>query len=347
MKLTKNTLWCLAWICGVASSNIIITNYGPAYSVLTAFALIGLSITSRDFLHEAWAGNGLKWKLGALIASGGVLSYLIQADAGRIALASVIAFTLSEAVDSIIYQALRKRGYYTKVNGSNAVSSGVDSLLFPVLAFGGFPWLIILGQFVAKTCGGAVWAWMLKNQSKAAVVALFAVTLPVSGAGVEHHWDSRGYQTTTLEHFMPGTIEAYGFADIDHNDSELIYAEAMLYANKGSWAATAQINGGRAEFFDIPAVGLFGARYKGFEVLVRTDSKVQLTYVWFKMAGRWTFKGFADVWGDADHVTILIEPQIWYRLTEHLDIGAEIEFSRNLSSRDVEVHPTIAIRIRL
>ena len=99
--MIKNTLWCIAWICGVASSNVIITNYGPAYSVLTAFALIGLSITSRDFLHEAWSENGLRWKLGALISSGGALSYLIQEDAGRIALASVIAFTLSETVDSV------------------------------------------------------------------------------------------------------------------------------------------------------------------------------------------------------------------------------------------------------
>tara|TARA_R110002153_G_scaffold39938_2_gene114667 strand:+ start:924 stop:1445 length:522 start_codon:yes stop_codon:yes gene_type:complete len=163
--MIKNTLWCIAWICGVASSNVIITNYGPAYSVLTAFALIGLSITSRDFLHEAWSENGLRWKLGALISSGGALSYLIQEDAGRIALASVIAFTLSETVDSVVYQALRKRGYYTKVNGSNAVSSGVDSLLFPLLAFGGFPWLIILGQFIAKTCGGAAWALVLKSQA--------------------------------------------------------------------------------------------------------------------------------------------------------------------------------------
>jgi len=48
-----------------------------------------------------------------------------------------------------------------RVNGSNVVSAAVDSVVFPTLAFGSFlPW-VILGQFLAKVAGGAVWSLIL------------------------------------------------------------------------------------------------------------------------------------------------------------------------------------------
>jgi hypothetical protein len=37
----------------------------------------------------------------------------------------------------------------------------VDSVLFPTIAFGAFLPAIVLGQFVAKVAGGAVWSWIL------------------------------------------------------------------------------------------------------------------------------------------------------------------------------------------
>jgi len=82
------------------------------------------------------------------------------------------------------------------------------------------------------------------------------------------------------------------------------------------------INAGDAAFFEIDTVGLFGIRRSGFEILWRTDQKVQFTYVWFKPVGRWTFKGFADVWGMGSEWTVLIEPQAWYRVSKHIDLGS-------------------------
>ena len=51
------------------------------------------------------------------------------------------------------------------MNGSNIVGAAADSLIFPTLAFGAFlPW-VVLGQFVAKVAGGALWALVLARRA--------------------------------------------------------------------------------------------------------------------------------------------------------------------------------------
>ena len=81
------------------------------------------------------------------------------------ALASFVAFAVSAALDTATYHILRDRAYLLRVNGSNVVSAAADSLIFPALAFG-LPllWPIVLGQFVAKVAGGALWAWVLARR---------------------------------------------------------------------------------------------------------------------------------------------------------------------------------------
>jgi hypothetical protein len=63
--------------------------------------------------------------------------------------------------DTIVYQALHKRAWMVKVNGSNVASAMVDSIVFPTIAFGAFLPLIVLGQFAAKVGGGFMWAWII------------------------------------------------------------------------------------------------------------------------------------------------------------------------------------------
>ncbi|HEX8090566.1 MAG TPA: VUT family protein [Blastocatellia bacterium] len=142
-----------------------ITRLGPSATVVTAFLFIGLDITARDRLHESWRGGRLWPRMAALIAAGSLLSWLVNRNAGPVALASFIAFAASGTADTLVYHALRSRVWVVKVNGSNVVSAAVDSLIFPTLAFGMLlPW-VVLGQFVAKVLGGAVWAALLGLRS--------------------------------------------------------------------------------------------------------------------------------------------------------------------------------------
>lgn len=161
-------MWYLVsiYLAAIVAANLSVATFGPAISIANAFFFIALDLTSRDRLHEAWRGPGLVWKMGALIAAGSLLSWVLNANAGPIALASFVAFALSASADAAMYAALHSRSYLVKVNGSNLVSAAVDSLVFPALAFG-FPllWPIVIGQFVAKIAGGALWAFVLQPRA--------------------------------------------------------------------------------------------------------------------------------------------------------------------------------------
>jgi len=149
------------YLAAIVAANLTVATFGPVVSIANAFLFIGLDLTTRDRLHEAWAGRGLIWKMGLLIATGSALSWLLNRNAGPIAVASFAAFAASASADALVYALLHERSALVKVNGSNVVSAAVDSIAFPVLAFGGFPWLIIVGQFAAKVLGGFVWSLVL------------------------------------------------------------------------------------------------------------------------------------------------------------------------------------------
>lgn len=157
------------YLAAIVAANLSVATFGPSISIVCAFLFIALDLTSRDRLHEAWHGRGLPWKMAALIGAGSALSYALNASAGPIALASFIAFAVSATLDTLCYQALGGRSYLVKVNGSNVVSAAADSLIFPILAFHAFLPIIIIGQFVAKFVGGALWAWVLQPKAERTV----------------------------------------------------------------------------------------------------------------------------------------------------------------------------------
>jgi len=161
------------YLAAIVAANLTVAMWGPSMTIVNAFLFIGLDLTARDRLHDAWHGNGLVWKMGALIATGSVLSWLLNQNAAQIALASFVAFAAASVVDTVAYHLLRHRVWWQRVNGSNVLSAAVDSVLFPTIAFGALLPVIVLGQFAAKVLGGAVWSWILgkgrKQQQEVAV----------------------------------------------------------------------------------------------------------------------------------------------------------------------------------
>lgn len=158
----NSSLLVILYLAAIVAANLIIARLGPQATLITAFLLIGLDITARDRLHESWQGRQLWPKMAALIAAGSLLSWLLNARAGPIALASFVAFAASSGADTLTYHLLRRRAWMVKVNGSNVVSAAIDSLVFPTLAFGRLLPLVVAGQFVAKVAGGALWAAVLR-----------------------------------------------------------------------------------------------------------------------------------------------------------------------------------------
>jgi uncharacterized PurR-regulated membrane protein YhhQ (DUF165 family) len=158
----------LAFVATVWAANYALSRWGfvPVGFGLEAPAGVyfaGLAFTLRDIVHHS-LGRAV---VIACILAGAALSWLIEANANlggtvTVAVASAIAFLLSELADLAVYEPLRERGWLPAVVASNAVGIVVDSALFLWLAFGSLAF--IEGQLVGK-------AWM----TLAALPVLYAL----------------------------------------------------------------------------------------------------------------------------------------------------------------------------
>ena len=154
------------YIFSLTVANLLVAWLGPWFSPINAFVLIGLDLFLRDKLHERWQNNRLALRMLGMIGAAGVLSYLINQNAGMIAIASTAAFVSAMAVDSLIYHKLRHLPWWKKANGSNIGGAAVDSIVFPTIAFGVLMPQIVLLQFVCKVFGGFVWSFIIDSLSR-------------------------------------------------------------------------------------------------------------------------------------------------------------------------------------
>lgn len=155
------------YLSTIVTANLLVATFGAPITIFNAFVLIALDLTARDRLHEAWHGKHLWRKMALLVGTGSLLSALLNVNAAPIAIASFSAFALSGLTDTVVYSLLAKHSRLIRMNGSNLVSAGVDSFVFPILAFG-FPppWGIVIGQYVAKVGGGVIWSWVLTRRTR-------------------------------------------------------------------------------------------------------------------------------------------------------------------------------------
>ena len=150
----------IAYVATIFAANWAITTFGlvPVGFGLMAPAGVyfaGLAFTFRDLTQDAL---GRRWTYFAIVV-GAALSGLIS---GPLALASGVAFLVSESLDLLVYTPLRARRWLVAVAASNVVGLAVDSALFLWLAFGSLDFL--LGQIVGKAWVTAIavavlWAW--------------------------------------------------------------------------------------------------------------------------------------------------------------------------------------------
>lgn len=153
--------YILLYLIAIVAANLLVARFGVGMVIVNAFVLIGLDLTLRDKLHDMWDGKNLWRNMLILIGAGSVISYLLNAQAGQVALASFVAFAVAGLADAITYHKLKKYQWLFRVNGSNIAGSMVDSILFPTIAFGAFIPLAILGQFAAKLTGGFLWSLLI------------------------------------------------------------------------------------------------------------------------------------------------------------------------------------------
>lgn len=133
----------------IIAANWSITTFGL---VPVGFGLIapagvyfaGLAFWLRDIVQDT---IGKRASVAAVVVGAALSAFLSPA----LALASGVAFLVSELADLAVYTPLRRRNLYAAVAASNIVGLVVDSVLFLLLAFGSLDFLA--GQVVGK-------AWM-------------------------------------------------------------------------------------------------------------------------------------------------------------------------------------------
>jgi len=154
-------IYAFIYVASLVAANLLIAAFGVWFSPIGAFFLIGLDFSLRDKLHDLWDGDKLALKMGGLIATASVVSYIINPATGMIAIASLAAFSLSMVADAVVYQYLKGKAWMVRVNGSNVAGAMVDSVVFPTIAFGGLMPEIVALQFAAKFAGGYIWSRIL------------------------------------------------------------------------------------------------------------------------------------------------------------------------------------------
>jgi hypothetical protein len=143
------------FVATVWFANWLLTRYGvvPIGFGLEAPAgvfAVGLAFTLRDIVHRTLGRAAVV----ACILAGCALAYLVEANVRipgghvSIAVASAIAFLLSETADMAVYSPLERSSFVGAVAASNVAGAVVDSALFLWLAFGSLA--LIEGQVVGK-----------------------------------------------------------------------------------------------------------------------------------------------------------------------------------------------------
>lgn len=138
----------LGFLACIVGANYAVSRFGmvPVGFGLVATAgtyLAGATFVLRDTIQD----KGGRRLVVALIVAGAGLSAILSP---QLAVASGVAFLLSELADLAVYTPLRRRGYVRAAVASNLVGTVVDSLVF--LSLAGFPVAAALpGQVIGKT----------------------------------------------------------------------------------------------------------------------------------------------------------------------------------------------------
>ncbi len=148
------------YLLAVVIANLVVAHYGQPALPFTAFLLVPLDLVTRDVLHHEWQHDRLWPKMTALIAAGSLLAFALNHDAGRVALASFLAFALAGAANTWIYHLMSNGTRYQRMVASSCVAAVVDSLVFPFVAFDEPSWFLCLTQATAKATSGAIFSWL-------------------------------------------------------------------------------------------------------------------------------------------------------------------------------------------
>lgn len=134
------------------TANILIELPYITFALGTLF--FGFIFTLRDLLHKYVGKRGII-KIIIFGTAVNAVAVAFSAFDIRVLLASVIAFFISEVIDTEIYQKLLLQPWRTRALFSNFISIPIDTVLFTIIAFAGV-WststifFVVVGDIIIK-----------------------------------------------------------------------------------------------------------------------------------------------------------------------------------------------------
>jgi uncharacterized PurR-regulated membrane protein YhhQ (DUF165 family) len=166
LRTTRSSWACIFLFVGaVVAANLLVYTFGPIALPFTAFVLIPFDLVARDVLHEKWAAQSRKEVYTAfllLICTAGMFTVVIHPGSGWVVAGSVAGFTGATLANTVGYDLILHYrpdvSRFWRMTISNVFGAAMDSLLFPLVAFGAVgPWIAV-SQWGSKSIGGVVWA---------------------------------------------------------------------------------------------------------------------------------------------------------------------------------------------
>jgi uncharacterized PurR-regulated membrane protein YhhQ (DUF165 family) len=163
----SRTAWAAvaAYIATIIAANWMTATFGLVpigfgLAVTAGTFAAGAALIARDWVQVS---AGRLVSIVAIVVGAAVSAWT---STPAIAVASGVAFLVSELVDFAVFTPLRGRSLPLAVVVSSIVSAPVDTVLFLYLAGFGVTWQAVLGQFIVKTLmalvAAAVIAWRRK-----------------------------------------------------------------------------------------------------------------------------------------------------------------------------------------
>lgn len=144
------SLYLLSIVAGVvAIDQLGVVQIPGGFAAPAAVYVVGVTLLLRDLVHEAIGRRGAFFAIVAAAALSAIFN-------PSLAVASGLAFLISETLDLLVYEKVRDL-LDSRLSGmmiSNAISIPVDSLIFLQLAFGSL--VFLPGQIVGKSIATVV-----------------------------------------------------------------------------------------------------------------------------------------------------------------------------------------------
>lgn len=159
MKINR-VVWPFVYVAGVVLANVLTEHFGLVSAgfglVTTAGTYAAATVLVSRNLSQDSIGRG---RVLALMGLGVALSWWLASP--QLAVASGVAFGLSELADMGIYTPMRNKGRSRAVALASTVGGVVDTYIFLWIA--GFPLIAAPGQIIVKTAMALLAAGLLRG----------------------------------------------------------------------------------------------------------------------------------------------------------------------------------------